>query len=146
MGLQFLDRAVRRPVRKAALRQALVADPEALAVVAQNFDCGAPAIPENEQPAAKGIGVQMRTAHPRQTIDAGAKINARHLHQDPHLRRELDHEAPQPDLHNCNTISAAAPGAICSCSLCPSTLRSDTRHSLPLAGSAPVNSTNFTAF
>src|ERR1035441_1575150 len=95
MGLQLMDRAVRRPIGKAALRQALVTDPKALTVVRQNLHGGAPSIAENEQPATEGIGMKMRTAHPRQTIDAGAKVDARHGHQDAHLRRELNHAAPQ---------------------------------------------------
>src|ERR1017187_9237985 len=99
----------------------------------------------------------MRPAHPRQTIDAGAKIDARHRHQDAHLRRELNHgDAAQPDRHNCNTTSVAALGAISSCSLSPfgpcSDNRhplvltgSDNRHPIVLTGSAPANSMNFTA-
>src|ERR1035441_9363828 len=88
----------------------------------------------------------MRPAHPRQTIDAGAKIDARHRHQDAHLRRELNHgDAAQPDRHNCNTTSVAALGAISSCSLSPFGPCSDNRHPLVLTGSAPANSMNFTA-
>src|ERR1039458_2280689 len=140
MGLQLMDWAVRRPVRKAALRQALVADPEALAVVRQNLHCGAPAIAENDEPATERINIQLPPAHPRQAIDAGAKVDACHGHQDAHLRREFNHEAPQPDRHNCNTTSAAALGAISSCSLCPLGPCSDSRQPLELARSAPGNS------
>src|ERR1017187_1919302 len=88
----------------------------------------------------------MRPAHPRQTIDAGAKIDARHRHQDAHLRRELNHgDAAQPDRHNCNTTSVAALGPISSSSLSPFGPCSDNRHPLVLTGSEPANSMNFTA-
>src|ERR1017187_4142761 len=88
----------------------------------------------------------MRPAHPRQTIDAGAKIDARHRHQDAHLRRELNHgDAAQPDRHNCNTTSVAALGAISSCSLSPLGPCSDNRHPLVLPRREPANSMNFTA-
>src|SRR5271166_5551366 len=87
MGLKFLDRSGRRPVWKTPLRQTLVAHPEALAVVGQNLHGGASPITENEQPATKRIDLKLRPADPRQTIDAGAKVDARHRHQNAHLRR-----------------------------------------------------------
>jgi hypothetical protein len=120
-----------------------VANPKALAVVGQNFHRGAPPIAEHEEPATKWIDLKLRLADPRQAIDAGAKVDARHRHQNAHLRGELDHKAPQPDRHNCNTISVAALGAISSCSLCPFAFRNDNRQPLGLAGNPPVSSINF---
>src|SRR5450631_414119 len=144
MCLQLLDRTVRRPVRKFPVRQTLMADPKSLAVVNQNLDCRTSAVTEDEQPTRVRIGIQLRSAHSRQPIDAGAKVDARHRHQDTHLRGELDHgDAAQPDRHNCSTISVAALGAISSCSLCPFAFCNDSRQPLGFTGNAPLNSMNF---
>jgi hypothetical protein len=128
-----------------ALRQTFMAHPKSLAIVGQNLDRGASTIAENYEPAAERIHLQLRLAHSRQTLDTGTKIDARHGHEDPHLRGELNQAARQPDRHNCNTTSAAAPGAISSCSRCPFVPCSDNRQPLELTGNAPVNSMNFTA-
>src|SRR5271166_48289 len=146
MGLELLDRSVRRPVRELPLRQSFMAHPKTLTVIRQNFHGGAPPIAEHEEPPTEWIDLQLRLADPRQPIDAGAKVDARHRHQDAHLRGELDHKAPQPDRHNCNTISVAALGAISSCSLCPFAFCNDSRQPLGLAGSPPLSSMNFTGF
>src|SRR5258707_4061060 len=120
MGLKLLDRTVSRPTRKTAAGQSLVAHPKPLSVVSQNLHRRTPPIAENKQPAAKRIRTELRSAHPRQAVDASAKIDARDSHQDAHLRRQLNHTAPQPDRHSCNTTSAAAPDAISTGNLCPS--------------------------
>src|ERR1019366_9909456 len=116
MRLQLLDGTVGRPVWELPLRQTLMADPKSLTIVGQNLDRRAPPIAEHHQPAAERIHLELRPADPRQAVDAGAKVDARHRHEDPHLRSELDHEAPQPERQSCNTTSAAAPGAISSVS------------------------------
>src|SRR5487761_2629264 len=124
-----------------------MADPKALAVIRQNFYRRAPPIAEHEEPATKWIDCKLRPADPCQPIDAGPKFDARDCHQDPHLRRELNHGcAVQPDPHSCNTISVAALDAISSCSRSPCGPRSDTRHPPGLAGNTPVTSTNFIGF
>jgi hypothetical protein len=116
MRRELLDRPARRPVRKTVCRKTFVQNPKTLPVVDQNFYCGTPSIAEHEQPAAKRIRMQLRPAHPRQAIDAGAKVDARYRHEDAHLRRELDHAPTHPDRHNCKTTSAAAPADISTCS------------------------------
>jgi hypothetical protein len=60
MGLQLLDRTVRRPVRELPLRQSFVAHPKALAVIRQNFHGGAPPIAEHEKPATEWIDLKLR--------------------------------------------------------------------------------------
>src|SRR6266478_5434959 len=118
--------------------------PKTLTVIRQDFHRGAPPIAKHEKPATEWIDLELRLADPRQPIDAGAKVDARNRHQDAHLCGKLDHgDADQPDRHSCNTISVAAPGAISSCSLCPSTFCNDSRQPLGLTGNAPVNSMNF---
>src|ERR1019366_3786702 len=144
MGLQLLDRGVRRPVRELPLRQSFVAHPKTLTVIRQNFHRRTPPIAEDEEPATEWIDLKLRPADPCQAINAGAKVDARHRHQNAHLRGELDHgNADQPDRHNCSTISVAAPGAISSCSLCPFAFCNDSRQPLGLTGNAPLNSMNF---
>jgi hypothetical protein len=143
MGLKFLDRTVGRPTWKTAAGQSLVTNPKALSVVSQNLYRRTPPVAEHKQPAAKRISAELRPAHPRQTIDAGAKINARDSYQDAHLRRQLNHAPPQPERHSCNTTSAAAPDAISTDNLCPPTPCSVSLHSPRFLGSVPVNSMNF---
>ena len=146
MGLQLMDCAISRPIGKAAPRETLMADPKTLTIIGQDFDRRAPAIAEDDEPATEGINLELRPADPGHAIDAGAKIDTRYGDEYPHLPGKLDHKAPQPDRHNCNTTSVAALGAISICSLCPLGPCSDSRHPLGLTGSAPVNAMNFTAF
>src|SRR5262245_53873135 len=101
-------RATRRPPAKLPLRQSLVREPKALAVVTQNAQRGLSPTAEDEQPPAERIGVEHLPADAREAVDALAKILRLHRDQDAHLRRDLNHDAAPA---SCRTNAARSESA-----------------------------------
>src|SRR5438445_6957842 len=58
-----------RPPPKPALRQALLRQPEPLAIVGQHLDRRPSSIAKNVQPAGEGVGLQLLSAHSRYPFD-----------------------------------------------------------------------------
>src|SRR5262249_55902983 len=98
MGSQLLGGARRgvRPPGEAALGEALVAQPEPLAVVHQYLQRRPTAIAKDEDGAGERVFVKGLLAESRQAVDAAAEVGRLDGHQDLHLWRDLQHySAPQ---------------------------------------------------
>jgi hypothetical protein len=120
-------RAGARPAGKTPAGQPLGAQPEPLAVIDQDPHGRAPAVGEDEQRAGEGVGLQALAADAGQCVDARAKINRLHGHEDPHVRGELDH-ARQNSRHRPARIDSPLP-ASSTLIVAPVALRSSTTHS-----------------
>jgi len=56
-----------------------------MAVIADDLNGGAATVPEDEQSAGEGVGLQMLFAYPGQTINPVAEIDGLDRHQDARL-------------------------------------------------------------
>ena len=110
-----------RPVPKAALRESLLSEPETLVVVGENFDSVTSQRTEYKQRTAQRLAGQHTPAERGQAIDAFPEIDELDRHENPHLRRDLNHRlcrrnrftnarsSPDPAAPRC-TMSRAPPG------------------------------------
>ena len=80
------------PPAKASLREPFSTEPEALAIVAQDFQCGARAVPEDVERTAEGIVAEGAAADGGESIDAFAEVDGLCGDKDATLRRELEHQ------------------------------------------------------
>src|SRR5450631_2604841 len=92
MHAQRLSRFVALgPPTKAAFRQTLGRQPESLPVVDQHLDRGCPPAAEHKQATRERIGIELGAAQLGQRVDALAEVDGLYRHQNPHLRRDLQH-------------------------------------------------------
>ena len=80
------------PPREVTLRQPLRAQPVALPVIAQDFQGGASAVPEDVERTAERIVAERAAADRGEPIDAFTEIDGLRGHKDPTLRGELEHQ------------------------------------------------------
>src|SRR5919109_624677 len=80
-----------RPPHKLPLREAFLRQPKSLAVIHQDADRRATSAAEYKQASRKRIGLEFLLAQPGQRVDAFPAIHCFNRHQDPHLRRDLNH-------------------------------------------------------
>jgi hypothetical protein len=66
-------------------------DAKPVAIVAKDFYRGPPAVEENKDGSAKGIGIEHLTTQARQAIDAVAKVHRLCAGQNAHMGSDLDH-------------------------------------------------------
>src|SRR6476660_1150011 len=81
--------AVLRPPLETALGKPLLAQPESLTVVNQNFQGSAPAAGKDKQRPLQRFALQLLTAKSGQAVDALAKIDRLDGQKNPHLRSDL---------------------------------------------------------
>src|SRR5262245_30414640 len=81
-----------RPPGETALREVLRTEPEALAVIAQELECGPGAIAKDEDRATERMLQEHPATYSRQAIDAFAEIDGLRRQQDPRLWAELEHQ------------------------------------------------------
>ena len=76
LGFQWMKRRVRRlwPPVKASFRETFQAKPEALAVINEQFESGAGAIPEDEESPSKRVLIEASFAEGDKRIDPLAKV------------------------------------------------------------------------
>jgi hypothetical protein len=88
---QDLPRRLARPEAEAALRQALLTQPEALTIIDQEFDRRAPAVAKDEQRPAKRVFGQHLPHTPGQAVDPAAKVGRLGGDPDAQARGQRDH-------------------------------------------------------
>src|SRR5208282_28277 len=71
--------------------EALRRQPESLPVIDQHLNRGCAPAAEHEQVTRKWIGIQLLPTQLGQRVNALAEIDRLHRHQNPHLRRDLNH-------------------------------------------------------
>src|SRR5206468_12382832 len=79
------------PPAEAPGGQALLAEPEALAIVDKHLQSRASPVPKNEHCAAHRVSLEGFAAEPTEPIHSIPEVCRLHGHEDPHLRRQLDH-------------------------------------------------------
>src|SRR5262249_18632180 len=121
----------RRPPRKTALRNLLLADPKSLAIEHRDFQRCRLAIAEDKDRSAEWVVLQRFLAEARQSVDSPAKISRLEGHQDLHRRRDLEHHRAFQKLRDSASISAASYPPKCTRMTAPPPLSSSSRHSLP---------------
>lgn len=95
IGLQRLRRAVAcGPPGKTAFGKPLLRKPKALAVISQQANRGGTAAAKNENAAGEWIGSEFFAAQLHQGVYAFSSVDRLNGHQDPHLRRDLQHALP----------------------------------------------------
>src|SRR5262249_22232376 len=81
----------RGPPQETALRPTFGTEPEALAVIAQDFERGARTVPKDRERAAEGIVAECAAADGGESIEAFAEVDRRSGHKDAALRSHLEH-------------------------------------------------------
>jgi hypothetical protein len=122
-------------------RLPLLAEPESLAIVHEDFQRRRLAIAEDKDRPDERVLLQRFLAEPRQSVDSPAKIGRFDGHQDLHLRRDLEHYRTFQKLRNSASTSAASYPTSCTRMVAPAPLSNSSRHSLPTRIGAG-NSTN----
>jgi len=79
------------PPAEAARAETFQAEPVSLAVVHEHLHRRAPPIAKGEDCSAEGILSQRLLAEVHQAVDPLAEVDRLNRHQQPHLRRELQH-------------------------------------------------------
>ena len=80
------------PPLEAPLRQALLGEPEPLAVVDENLDGGPAPGSKDEEASGEGVGGELLLAEPGQGVDPLPPVRRLHRHQDAHLWGDLKHD------------------------------------------------------
>src|SRR5450755_4712683 len=80
-----------RPPAKTSFGQALGRQPKSLPVIDQQLDRGCPPAAEHKQATRERIGIELGTAQFGQRVDTLAEVDGLYRHQNPHLRRDLQH-------------------------------------------------------
>ena len=109
----------------------LVAEPESLAIVHEDFQCRGLAVAEDEDRSDERVLLQRFLAEPRQTVNSPAKIGRFDGDQDLHLGRDLEHYRASQKLRDSASTSAASYPTSCTRSVAPAPLSNSSRHSLP---------------
>jgi hypothetical protein len=86
----------------------LLAEPEPLAIIHEDFQRRGLAIAEDEDRSDERVVLQSFLAEPRQGVDSPAEIGRFHGHQNLHLRRDLEHHRAFQKLRDSALISAAS--------------------------------------
>lgn len=91
MGSKEVQSLSFRPPGKLPLRQALVTEPESLAVIGQYTNGRAPPVGENKQGPTQGIFLESVAAQGAKSVDSGSKIDWINCQKDAHVGGDLDH-------------------------------------------------------
>ena len=111
------------PPAKCPLGQSLMTKPEPLAIIGQYPDGSLSPVPENKDSARKVVHVQGLPANTGQAVNAFPEVDCLDGQQNPHLRRELDHDqnpwssSPKdgraPVADKCSRLPSARIQSIC---------------------------------
>ena len=117
-----------RPKGELAAGQPIAAKPKALTVVDLDLDRRARAVAEDKQRPTERLGLQLSSAGRGQRVDTGTEVDRLDRHQNPHVRRELNHDALRKALHAPAKAPRPAP---CRCTriVAPTVFCNSTTHS-----------------
>ena len=80
-----------RPKLERSVGKSLLAEPESLAVVTDEFQACATTVGEQKHPAAHRILTKLCPANSGQSVDATPEVNGIHVKKNPHVWRQLNH-------------------------------------------------------
>src|ERR1700683_3930038 len=116
--------------------------PESLPVIEQFLNRGCSPAAEHEQVTRKWIDVQLLPAQLGQRVDTLAEVDRLHRHQNPHLRRDLNHPSVSRQARSRPAQSGGADAFHWMRIFAPREDSNSMTHSSTAAGGGVISSTN----